>query len=127
VGNNPIFNLKNVRANATDTGFIMVNDVQRGITRTSADVTRYIHQVISGGQSAEWQMEIVGPLFGSGLNDPAPKFLNGIKLGGDLLGGSGAPAGGLGANGDYYFRTDTPGTSNQRLYVKASGAWTGIL
>lgn len=39
--------------------------------------------------------------------------------------GSGAPSGG--SNGDFYFRTDTPGTSNQRLYVKSAGSWTGIL
>jgi hypothetical protein len=41
--------------------------------------------------------------------------------------GSGVPASGLGADGDYYLRTDTPGTTNQRIYVKSAGAWTGIL
>lgn len=41
--------------------------------------------------------------------------------------GTGVPGAGLGANGDYYFRQDTPGTANQRLYVKAAGAWAGIL
>lgn len=44
-----------------------------------------------------------------------------------LRSGTGAPAAGLGVNGDYYFRLDTPGTANQRLYVKSAGAWTGIL
>lgn len=39
--------------------------------------------------------------------------------------GSGVPSGGN--DGDYYFRTDTPGTANQRLYVKSAGTWTGIL
>lgn len=39
--------------------------------------------------------------------------------------GSGAPSGG--SDGQYYFRTDTPGTSNQRLYVHTGGSWTGIL
>ena len=30
--------------------------------------------------------------------------------------------------GDYYFRKDTPGTANQRLYVCSGGStWTGIL
>ena len=47
--------------------------------------------------------------------------------GGSVWGGSGAPAGGLGSNGDYYHRTDTPGTANQRIYVKSSGSWVGIL
>lgn len=39
--------------------------------------------------------------------------------------GSGVPAATL--TGVYYFRTDTPGTANQRLYVKSAGTWTGIL
>ena len=47
--------------------------------------------------------------------------------GGSIRGGSGAPAAGLGNNGDYFFRTDTPGTANQRVYVKSAGAWVGIL
>ena len=44
-----------------------------------------------------------------------------------LFSGSGAPSGSTGSNGDYYFRTDTPGTANQRIYVKSAGAWTGIV
>lgn len=44
-----------------------------------------------------------------------------------IYSGSGVPSSGLGANGDFYFRTDTPGTANQRLYVKSAGAWSGIL
>lgn len=42
--------------------------------------------------------------------------------------GSGAPAAGTGATGDYYFRTGTPSTSLQRIYVKTGvSTWTGIL
>lgn len=52
---------------------------------------------------------------------------NSAALSGSIFGGSGAPGAGLGANGDYYLRTDTPGTVNQRLYVKSAGTWTGIL
>lgn len=48
---------------------------------------------------------------------------NGAAIGGHLWSGSGVPAAGLGANGDYYFRTDTPGTVGQRIYVKSAGAW----
>lgn len=40
--------------------------------------------------------------------------------------GSGAPSNANGANGDFYFRTDTPGTANQRIYIKAAGAWTAL-
>lgn len=52
-----------------------------------------------------------------------------IKLGGQstVYSGSGAPSNSNGVNGDYYFRSDTPGTANQRLYVKSAGAWVGIL
>lgn len=53
-----------------------------------------------------------------------------VKLGGasSLFSGNGAPATGLGAIGDYYFRNDTPGTANQRIYVKTAAAvWTGIV
>ena len=52
---------------------------------------------------------------------------NGTTAGPRLWGGTGAPAAGLGANGDYYFRSDTPGTANQRVYVKSAGAWVGIV
>jgi hypothetical protein len=53
-----------------------------------------------------------------------------VTLGGSgatLHSGSGVPSAGLGANGDLYLRTDTPGTANQRIYVKASGAWSGVV
>lgn len=39
--------------------------------------------------------------------------------------GSGAPT--ASTPGSFYFRTDTPATANQRLYVKNGSAWTGIL
>lgn len=41
--------------------------------------------------------------------------------------GAGAPNDANGGNGDVYFRTDTPGVANQRVYVKSAGAWVGIL
>lgn len=51
----------------------------------------------------------------------------GATQAGQIFQGSGAPNNANGNNGDSYFRTDTPGTANQRLYVKSAGAWTGIL
>jgi hypothetical protein len=41
--------------------------------------------------------------------------------------GSGVPSNSLGANGDLYVRSDTPGTANQRIYVRSAGAYVGIL
>lgn len=50
-----------------------------------------------------------------------------VGYGGGRYFGSGAPADGNGNDGDFYFRSDTPGTPNQRIYVKAAGSWTGVL
>ena len=65
-----------------------------------------------------------GPVASSNAIKPG----NGTVPGGSLWSGSGAPATGLGSIGDYYFRTDTPSTANQRIYVKTAAAvWTGIV
>lgn len=42
-----------------------------------------------------------------------------------ITGGTGFPTGG--ADGDFYFRGDTPGVALQRIYVKSGGAWIGII
>jgi hypothetical protein len=53
---------------------------------------------------------------------------NGTAQGPGHWGGTGTPATGLGAVGDYYFRSDTPSTANQRIYIKtATSVWTGIV
>lgn len=44
-----------------------------------------------------------------------------------IMAGTGVPNNANGNNGDYYFRGDTPGTANQRLYVRSAGAWVGIV
>ena len=49
------------------------------------------------------------------------------SIGSTIISGSGAPSNSIGTNGQFYFRTDTPGTANQRLYVKSGGAWSGIV
>lgn len=59
-----------------------------------------------------------------GINVGTPA---GINQSGRISQGSGVPSNTVGANGDAYFRTDTPGTANQRLYFKVAGAWTGVL
>lgn len=52
---------------------------------------------------------------------------NGAAIGSSFWSGAGAPGAAQGVNGDYYFRNDTPGTANQRIYVKSAGAWVGIV
>jgi hypothetical protein len=49
---------------------------------------------------------------------------NGSVVGPTIWGGSGVPAASLGSNGDTYLRSDTPGTSSQRQYIKSAGSWT---
>jgi len=52
---------------------------------------------------------------------------NGSAAGGHIYSGSGAPNITGSAAGDFYFRTDTPSTANQRIYVAtAANTWTGI-
>jgi parallel beta-helix repeat protein len=46
---------------------------------------------------------------------------------GSIYQGSGVPSNSNGSNGDVYFRTDAPGTANQRIYIKSAGSWVGIL
>lgn len=52
---------------------------------------------------------------------------NGASVSGTVYSGSGAPAAGLGVNGDFYFRTDTPATLAQRIYIKSAGSWINAL
>lgn len=63
-----------------------------------------------------------------------PALGSSLAGGGRLLNGSGAPSKPAGVNpvaGDYYLRTDTPGTASQRLYVCTTGGaapvWAGIV
>lgn len=46
-----------------------------------------------------------------------------IQTGTSTYAGAGVPLNANGANGDYYWRSDTPGTAGQRLYVKSAGVW----
>jgi len=73
----------------------------------------------TGGTPTAPTAPIMSPLLASG----------GVKLNGasTTYSGSGVPSSSLGVNGDYFFRSDTPGTANQRIYVKSSGSWTGII
>jgi len=52
---------------------------------------------------------------------PFYQLANNHKLWGPTVG---APSNGLGRNGDFYSRAD--GGSMTKMYVKASGTWSGI-
>jgi hypothetical protein len=47
--------------------------------------------------------------------------------GSGLASGAGVPPNAFGQDGWYYFRSDTPGTANQRIYVRIAGVWTGVV
>ena len=97
-------------------------------------------RVLMSGFNTNWEMDsdsggnyrIYQPAQSPALeisNSNKVSITNGIQLGGasTTYSGSGVPASGLGNNGDYYLRSDTPGTANQRIYVKSAGAWVGIV
>ena len=53
---------------------------------------------------------------------------NGTTAGSKLWSGSGAPNIATSVAGDFYFRTDTPGTSSQRIYIAtAANTWTALV
>jgi hypothetical protein len=103
---------------------------------------RYWRVTVDSGAGSGWSVqtiELLETLPSGGAARLAAgaigSFLKVVDLGGAVPGlvwaglyhGSGAPASGLGANGEFYFRSDTPGTANQRIYVKSAGAWVGIV
>lgn len=58
---------------------------------------------------------------------PSSKLTNfGTPQTNNIWQGSGVPSNGEGVNGDIYFRTDIPGTANQRIYIKSAGAWIAL-
>ena len=54
------------------------------------------------------------------IDPPTGRFVQGPNA---LWGGTGQPASHLGITGDYYFRSDSPGTDNQEIYVKTNTGW----
>jgi hypothetical protein len=43
-----------------------------------------------------------------------------------IYGGAGVPAATLGANGDFYLRSDGAAGANTTVYHKEAGTWTGL-
>ena len=68
-------------------------------------------------------------IFGNNGGTPyvAPSLTIGTSGGNaNITSGTGAPSG-SGNKGDIYFRTDTPTTANQRIYIYTGSTWTGIV
>lgn len=84
----------------------------------TADAIMAIESSLIGG-SPQGSAPLVPPL-ATGL---APG--GGVAPGCHLFSGTGVPAAGLGANGDYYLRAD--GAASAHLYFKSAGAWAGLV
>jgi hypothetical protein len=78
---------------------------------TAAAPAAYINQA--------GQMNLQGAFY-AGNTAGADQISCGLRM------GSGVPSNAVGNNGDFYLRSDTPGTANQRLYVRSAGAYVGI-
>jgi hypothetical protein len=61
--------------------------------------------------------------FNGGISPGTPAL---AAQAGRIFQGAGAPVNTQGADGDFYFRTDTPGTAGQRIYIRAAGVWTAL-
>lgn len=98
-----------------------------GVTSPAGDVIGTKNSTLDDGQgNLQAGGHIKAGASGVQLNNfGSLEFL--VAGGGSLWNGSGAPPNTLGVAGDYYFRTDTPTTANQRIYVNSAGTWVGIL
>jgi hypothetical protein len=72
-----------------------------------------------------WRTDAAGTKFLAGMFPP--KDDGTLQTSCRVFAGSGAPNNANGNNGDFYLRSDTPGTTNQRVYVKSAGTWLGIV
>jgi hypothetical protein len=99
------------------------------MTMGASTIASVAHPGISFG--APYNAAIISP--SSGVIAVAAGLQLGVgyasqPAGSRLWSGSGAPNIAASAAGDVYFRTDTPSTANQRVYVAtATNTWTGIL
>jgi hypothetical protein len=116
--------LRGLSADAGTEVFALSTSGDLNLTSVDAEVgTLYV------GRNRAVNTEIGGVgrpvrIHGAGLSPSTPA---GATQTGRVFQGSGAPKDTDGSNGDVYFRTDTPAVANQRIYMKSSGSWVGIL
>lgn len=107
--------------NGTDFNFLTYNDSNAKLNLSTQGGSIILNQNGSGQTQCRRPFYLPTAVSAIGiqsLTSPTPCA---------VYAGSGAPTATTGINnGDFYFRSDTPGTANQRLYIYNSG-WTGIL
>jgi hypothetical protein len=103
-------------------------DLLRGSTTTAvAQNLITTHYMDNGASTVAYTPASTNPV-GKLAVDGGVTLGNGTTtLGGTIYSGVGVPSSILGVDGDAYFRTDTPSSANQRLYIRAAGTWAGIL
>ena len=108
---------------------------QGGITLDDGSGNLYTDHILSAGNSVVY---IETPILSNGTQIKAGTLITNVGVpiqlnqAANLSSGTGAPTI-AGTAGDFFFRTDTPSTANQRIYVctvtGAAGAatWVGIV
>jgi hypothetical protein len=97
-------------------------------TKLASGITGFVANTSSGF------LATYGNVWGNNQVNGAFSVNNGVRPGtpalayqtGNIFQGSGVPSNTNGNNGDIYFRTDTPGTANQRMYIKSAGSWLAL-
>lgn len=115
--------------NCTSGALVLTND---GAAGNSYDLLVFQSggTLTSGALNAQSTLKINA----SGVTGNIMRFTGGISPGtelganqaGQIFQGSGVPNNANGNNGDFYFRTGTPGTANQRIYQRSAGAWVAL-
>ena len=100
------------------------NADQLSVSVTTPPVMNHVASMLDKWWAGNYTTETVRIDGGNGFVQPGTS----AGRGGHLYSGSGAPSITGSVAGDFYFRTDATGTSNERLYVATgSNTWTGIL
>jgi hypothetical protein len=115
-----------IQGSGPSTGAVLTLDASLvgGYTYQIQSIVGNIWRVYNAGTSVV-PLAIVGtaPANALVLSAAGAQIMNGAHF----LSGSGLP-GGAATAGDFYFRTDTPATANQRIYVCTGGStWVGIV
>jgi hypothetical protein len=100
-----------------------------GIDLFNFDLHNSLMELVNGALFQGFSDNYGTPQFAIHAYNGNAEFNGRVQIGGasGIYSGSGAPSNSNGNNGDYYFRADTPGTANQRIYVKSAGSWVGIV
>ena len=100
----------------------------------AAGVTIPLHQTLTFGPDNTYDIGTNGDfqprnVYVAGTIQANIALVANVRMGGvNLYAGTAVPGTGIGNIGDFFFRSDTPTISLQRIYIKtAASVWTGIV